>query len=147
MHFTLAMCFITSSNASLGRLHAPSCSKVHTALLPAYSHHAVLIATVPIAIKPRALNFVSIKMLDCFGLQHCQHIHASICCKHDVLPSSLGLICLFTMQLTKADFPLPSLSPKLIAIGKQVNSGRGFHLVRYLFLDIVLCTAALIWDS
>ncbi|KAL3155553.1 hypothetical protein ABBQ38_011107 [Trebouxia sp. C0009 RCD-2024] len=34
------------------------------------------------------------------------------------------------LKLRKEDFPLPTLAPKLIKIGKEVNSGRGFKLVR-----------------
>jgi len=34
------------------------------------------------------------------------------------------------VQLTRDQFPLPKLAPKLVAIGKEVNAGRGFKLVR-----------------
>ena len=44
------------------------------------------------------------------------------------------------LQLTKEDFPLPTLRPKLLDIGKEVNSGRGFKLVRCC---TVLCCAVL----
>ena len=37
---------------------------------------------------------------------------------------------LLLLQLTKEDFPLPTFAPKLLAIGKEVNAGRGFTLVR-----------------
>ena len=33
-------------------------------------------------------------------------------------------------QLTKEDYDLPTLTPKLLEIGKHVSLGRGFHLVR-----------------
>lgn len=35
------------------------------------------------------------------------------------------------VQLTRDQFPLPKLAPKLVAIGKEVNAGRGFKVVRY----------------
>lgn len=35
-------------------------------------------------------------------------------------------------QVTKADFPLPALAPKLCAIGDEVVNGRGFALLRGL---------------
>jgi len=34
------------------------------------------------------------------------------------------------VQLTKEDFDLPTLAPKLRALGKEVSQGKGFHLVR-----------------
>ncbi|DBB18065.1 hypothetical protein WJX82_011687 [Trebouxia sp. C0006] len=34
------------------------------------------------------------------------------------------------LKLTKEDFPLAHLRPKLLEIGREVNSGKGFHLVR-----------------
>ena len=48
------------------------------------------------------------------------------------------------LQLTKEDFPLLILRAKLIEIGKEVNSGRGFKLIRYGALCCaVLCCAVL----
>ena len=38
--------------------------------------------------------------------------------------------CLMMLQLTKEDIPLAHLRPKLLEIGREVNSGKGFHLVR-----------------
>lgn len=37
--------------------------------------------------------------------------------------------------LTRADFPLPSLGPKLAAIGTELESGRGFALLRGIPVD------------
>ena len=34
------------------------------------------------------------------------------------------------MQLRKEDFNLPHLAAKLVAIGKEVTHGRGFHLIK-----------------
>jgi hypothetical protein len=34
------------------------------------------------------------------------------------------------MQLTKADYHLPSLGPKIVALGKEASLGRGFQLLR-----------------
>eukprot|EP00891_Asterochloris_glomerata_P005068 jgi/Astpho2/5068/Aster-x0233 len=34
------------------------------------------------------------------------------------------------LALTKEDFPLPTLGKKLVGLGKEVNQGRGFQLVR-----------------
>ncbi len=44
------------------------------------------------------------------------------------------------LQLTKDDFALPSLAPKLINLAKEVTLGRGFQLLKYapLRLDIPL---------
>ena len=38
--------------------------------------------------------------------------------------------CALLLQLTKDDFPLPTLGGKLVGLGKEVNQGRGFQLVR-----------------
>ncbi|KAK9845169.1 hypothetical protein WJX84_011671 [Apatococcus fuscideae] len=40
------------------------------------------------------------------------------------------------LKLSKADFHLPQLSAKLVAIGKEVTHGRGFHLVKGFPIDI-----------
>lgn len=34
------------------------------------------------------------------------------------------------VQLTKEDYDLPTLKPKLLDIGREVSLGRGFHLVK-----------------
>ncbi|KAK9863979.1 hypothetical protein WJX84_007599 [Apatococcus fuscideae] len=39
-------------------------------------------------------------------------------------------------QLTREDYHLPVLSAKLVAVGKEVTHGRGFHLIRGFPVDI-----------
>lgn len=34
------------------------------------------------------------------------------------------------LQLTKEDYDLPTLTPKILEIGRHVSLGRGFHLIR-----------------
>lgn len=34
------------------------------------------------------------------------------------------------MQLTKADYALPTLGPKLVELAKSVTFGRGFQLLK-----------------
>ncbi len=43
---------------------------------------------------------------------------------------NLTTLCALLLQLTKEDFPLPTLGKKLVGLGKEVNQGRGFQLVR-----------------
>ena len=45
-------------------------------------------------------------------------------------PAPLTFVCAFLLQLTKDDFHLPTLGGKLVGLGKEVNQGRGFQLVR-----------------
>lgn len=68
-----------------------------------------------------------------------KHVQAPCCmplisCR-DILRLHVGVVCqgeriLPAVQLTKADFDLPTLAPKLRALGKEVSQGKGFHLVR-----------------
>ena len=57
-----------------------------------------------------------------------QQTQQSVC---SYLQQWLHFIDSVALQLSKKDFPLPSLAPKLLEIGKEVNAGRGFKLVRY----------------
>lgn len=36
----------------------------------------------------------------------------------------------YNVQLTKDDYELPTLTPKVLAVGKEVSLGRGFHLIK-----------------
>lgn len=38
-------------------------------------------------------------------------------------------------QLTKEDYDLPTLTPKILELGKEVSLGRGFHLIRKFPVD------------
>ena len=38
--------------------------------------------------------------------------------------------CTVCMQLTKADYELPTLTAKVLAVGKEVSLGRGFSIVK-----------------
>lgn len=54
---------------------------------------------------------------------------ACLCCAHkrSTVEDNLNVHC---PQLTKEDFQLPGLAPKLTVLGKEVSLGKGFHLVR-----------------
>lgn len=47
---------------------------------------------------------------------HCKHISKLFCLLQDV---------------TKQDFALPTLGPKLVQFREEVRTGRGFQLIRY----------------
>ena len=46
--------------------------------------------------------------------------------KHNALLTS----ALHTQDVTKQDFPLPNLGPKLVGFREEVRSGRGFQIIR-----------------
>lgn len=57
-----------------------------------------------------------------------------------------GKLC-FVFQLTKADYSLPTLGPKLVELYNEVNQGRGFQFLRFVGLYTDLYFQSLLSDK